>query len=243
MAEIMDHPDGRWEIAGVDADAARGFLETHAPWRMELSFHGGPKASDFETFQPFNARPLRKLHVLMGQADLPDRPAVLDVGFNCGYNSLYCASRLGSAVTGLDVSRKNKAVADGLADLIGVEAEFLLENAEDFERADAYDLALHFGTLYHLPNPLRSIEKTAKSLRKGGLFALETIRYTGDPRQAKWIWMFNGDKTNFWALGDEVLSEQFQRCGLSTLELIENVEIKAYEGEHMSRATWIARKL
>jgi hypothetical protein len=34
------------------------------------------------------------------------------------------------------------------------QAEFLLDSAEIFSRHKEFDVVLHFGTLYHLPNPL-----------------------------------------------------------------------------------------
>lgn len=249
MATITELRDGRWEIAGVDPATAEDLLTRYAPWRMQLSFRDGPSSDDFETFQPFNAFPLRKLRTTLGRLELPPiddpgigkGPSVLDVGFNCGYNSLYMASRFGAAVTGIDVLPRHKALADELAALLGLDVEFRLEDAEDFERPDSFDLILHFGTLYHLPNPLRSMASCARSLKAGGWFALETIRYLGPPDCARWIYGLNGDRSNYWALGDRVIEEFFQRSGLEAPRRILDAKVAVLGGD-MSRAIWIARK-
>lgn len=241
MATITELSDGRWEIAGVDPATAADLLSRYAPWRMQLAFARGPKSGDYETFQPFNDVPLRKLLTTLGHLELPTAPAVLDVGFNCGYNSLYMADRFGASVTGIDVVARHKRLADELATLLDVEIDFRLENAEDFLRPASFDLILHFGTLYHLPNPLRSMESCACSLKPGGWLALETIRYLGAPDCARWIYGLNGDRTNFWALGDRVIEEFYARSGLTAPQRILDVNVATYRGE-MSRAMWIAKK-
>ena len=61
---------------------------------------------------------------------------------------------------------------------------------------------LHFGTLYHLPNPVLSLQTTFDNLRSGGYLALETQVYDHpqDPNICYFMHMQNNDKTNFWAL-------------------------------------------
>ena len=68
------------------------------------------------------------------------------------------------------------------------------------------------------------------------------MRYLNGEDLAKWVWGFNGDKTNYWALGDRVVSDFFRQCGLSEPEIIFNANIPLYKGE-MSRAIWMARRL
>ncbi|MFW6093608.1 MAG: class I SAM-dependent methyltransferase [Pseudomonadota bacterium] len=235
--------NGEWIISGVDRAWAESFLAEHAPWRMLLQFDSGPRSDQYETFQPFNAYPLRKLMTALEHVSLPDAPSVLDVGFNLGYNSLHLAQNIDARPVGIDVRKSHLAVATALADKMGVEATFLMESAEEFVRPDAFDLALHLGTLYHLPNPLRSLELTCKSLRKGGWIVLETIKCShSDPAYCKWIWGFNGDKTNFWALGEQCISDMLTRCGLSRINKYSDIEIPAYRGLGMTRASWVAQK-
>jgi 2-polyprenyl-3-methyl-5-hydroxy-6-metoxy-1,4-benzoquinol methylase len=239
------HPAGEWVIHGIETAAARAFLKRHEPWRMELKFDCGPKASDGKTFEPFNPAPLNKLRILMEH--IPDKifagARVLDVGFNAGYNSLYLAQNFNALVTGIDISEKHKSVADELAEMLGLRAEFIIASAEEFERRNAFDIVLHLGTLYHLANPVRSLERSMRSLRKNGWFALETICYRAspDPAACKWIRGFAGDRTNFWALGEAAILSIAQSCEIADLRMILEVWPDAYKRE-MSRTIWIGQK-
>lgn len=212
---------------------------------MELKFESGPKASDGPIFQPFNPKPLNKLRAIM--ENIPGAflhgADVLDVGFNVGYNSLFLAQSYDASVVGIDIVPKHKLVATELCSMLGVEVEFLLTSAEEFERRDAFDLILHLGTLYHLANPVRSLERSFRSLRKGGWFALETICYRAskDRSACKWINGFGGDKTNFWALGEGAIESIARYYGMPALRLILEVWPEAYRKE-MSRCIWIGQK-
>lgn len=236
---------GEWIIDGVDAETARAFLHRHQPWRMQLKFASGPKASDGPTFEPFNSEPLNKLRIILGHLPVENLQGsrVLDVGFNCGYNSLYMAKAFASRVTGIDVAAKHKAVADELGGMLNVRAEFLLASAEEFERPGSFDLVLHLGTLYHLANPVRALERTFRSLADGGWFALETICYRGgdDGNICKWIRGFGGDRTNFWALGEGAIRSIAEYCGMSELKLVFETWPAVYKRE-MSRAIWTGNK-
>lgn len=243
-----DHPvpaSGEWIIGGVDAGAGRSFLQRYAPWRMELKFESGPKASDGAVFQPFNPAPLSKLRVIMNHMPDAFRRGVraLDVGFNAGYNSIFLAQSYDASVVGIDIAPKHKLVATELSGMLGVRAEFILASAEEFEQKNAFDLILHLGTLYHLANPVRSLERSFRSLRSGGWFALETICYraSSDPAACKWINGFGGDKTNFWALGEGAIESIARYSGLPELRLILEVWPEVYQKE-MSRCIWIGRK-
>jgi len=236
---------GEWLVRGVDAATARSFLQRYSPWRMELKFDSGPKASDGPTFEPFNPAPLNKLRILMEH--LPqsafEGARVLDVGFNAGYNTLFLAQSYNASVTGIDIVRKHRLVATELAGMLGVQAEFITASAEEFEQKDTFDLVLHLGTLYHLANPVRSLERTFQSMKSGGWFALETICYRGskDGTVCKWINGLGGDKSNFWALGEAAIESIAKYCGMNELRLILEVWPEAYQRE-MSRCIWIGKK-
>ena len=235
---------GEWIVSGVEPEIARRYLEKYGPWRSLLQFDTGPRSDDVVTFEPFNRYPLRKLQfTLDALPSLPRNIRVLDIGFNSGYNALHLAGKLDAAVTGIDVTERHRDAASELAEMTGVTAEFLLASAEEFCRADEFDLVLHFGTLYHLPNPMRSLELAARSLKPGGWLALETVKYAAspDPAICKWIYGFNGDRTNFWALGEKAIEELLETAGLTGFRKIKEVPVAAYNGE-MTRAIWVARK-
>jgi SAM-dependent methyltransferase len=242
---IMMPPSGEWIVEGIDRSPAEEFLLRHQPWRMELQFASGPKASDFQIFQPFNRIPLNKLRLISQQLpeDTFKNARVLDIGANVGYNSLYLASEFNCKVTGIDVVPKHKLVTDELASMVGADVEFLLESAEDFQRPGEFDIILHLGTLYHLANPVRSIERCFRSLKSGGWFALETIGYRsgGDRDLCKWINGYAGDKTNYWALGEGAIEAIARYSGIGELKLVLEVSLAAYEKE-MFRGLWIGRR-
>ena len=116
-------------------------------------------------------------------------------------------------------------------------------SAEEFERENSFGLILHLGTLYHLANPVRSLENCFRSLKKGGWFALETICYRGseDKTVCKWINGLGGDRTNFWALGEGAIESMAQYCGISELHMIFEAWPEAYNRE-MSRGIWVGRR-
>jgi len=212
---------------------------------MELKFDSGPNASDGPTFEPFNPAPLNKLRNIMQHIPPStfNGARVLDVGFNVGYNSIFLAQEFGANVTGIDVAPKHQRVATELAELLGVRAEFLLQSAEEFEEKNGFDVVLHLGTLYHLASPVRSLERSFRSLRRGGWFALETICYraSADRAACKWIHGLGGDKTNFWALGEGAVESIARYCGMNSFRLVLEVWPEAYAQE-MSRCIWIGQK-
>jgi 2-polyprenyl-3-methyl-5-hydroxy-6-metoxy-1,4-benzoquinol methylase len=212
---------------------------------MELRFESGPKASDFETYEPFQSIPLFKLTKILEHVpkERLQGARVLDVGFNIGYNSIHLASEFGCVITAIDVIPRHKTIAEEICKMVGVEVEFLLASAEDYERRDEFDLILHLGTLYHLPNPVRSLECCVRSLKPGGWLALETACYRGsrDSSLSKWVYGLGGDKSNFWALGAETIESVARYCGITDLKLIFEAWLPAYKRK-MTRAIWIGRR-
>jgi SAM-dependent methyltransferase len=79
--------------------------------------------------------------------------------------------------TGIDIVPRHIEISRFLSEIAGVNAEFLIASAETFSRPEEFDVILHFGTLYHLPNPVLSLRTTFDNLRSGGYLALETQVY------------------------------------------------------------------
>lgn len=238
-------PNGEWLVYGVSENDAKSFLHRHQLWRMELKFSSGPKASDGPIFQPFQTAPLNKLRIILEHVphEILRHGRVLDVGSNAGYNSIYLAQAYNARVLGIDISRKNICVAEELAAMLGADAKFKHISAEEFERDSSFDLILHLGTLYHLANPVRSLAKCFRSLKKGGWFALETICYrgSGDKAACKWINGLGGDHTNFWALGEGAIASMANYCGIGELRMVFEAWPEAYNQE-MSRGIWVGQR-
>jgi SAM-dependent methyltransferase len=211
MSMGIDFTGGQVLIdTAVDADELRRTLKAHEPWRHRIDFRGGISSADFETFKPFNSTPSKKIQLVeRSVGPLSGYKRALDIGSNAGYNSLYLAARYGMQVVGVDHSARHVQVAQELARLSGVpDCRFVQGDAETFRDPEGFDLILHFGTLYHLKNPVRAIETALANLKPGGMMLIETQLY-GLPwsRKSAFIHGYRGDKTNWWALGEQSLKD------------------------------------
>jgi SAM-dependent methyltransferase len=221
----------------------RAFLDEYSPWRVLVRFNGRISSEEFSTFEPFNRRPLKK--ILTVAKHLPPAAlggSVLDVGFNCGYNSIYLSQKYGARTVGVEISPRHQKAASRLAAMCGVNAEFHVGSAETFVREGAFDLVLHFGTLYHLLNPMLALESAARNLKRGGWLALETTAYTGgtDQNESLWIHGFNGDFSNFWTLSKTTIEQMLGILGFADIKLVVETSPPIYRGR-MSRVMYIAR--
>lgn len=220
-------------------------LRKHEPWGHRIDFDNGVSTAQLERRTPFNENLLVKFHSVAEHIPFQSLRgrALLDVGCNSGHNSVHAAVEYGMRPVGIDVSERHMQVSSFLAGLAGVEAEFLLENAETFSRPSTFDVVLHFGTLYHLPNPLLSLQTTFDNLRPGGYLALETQTHDhpDDPNLCYFIHMFNNDKTNFWAMSEHVLRRYLEFLGFQSIV----TALKATPGmmpQHQHRVVLVARK-
>ncbi len=205
------------------AEEIRAFLEKMEPWQQEIVFSNGLKTSDFGTREPFNPRPLFKIKTVAQRIPLHDlRGGVaLDVGFNTAYNAMHLAQTYDMTVTGIDIFERYLEIGGYFSSLTGLDIEFEKASAEFFLRPGSYDLVLHFGTLYHLPNPLLSLENTFKNLRPGGYLGLETQCYTSaDTTLCKFIYGAHGDKTNFFCFSRPVLETLLAKYGFEDIQLL-----------------------
>jgi Protein of unknown function (DUF1698) len=102
-----------------------------------------------------------------------------------------------------------------LSEIAGVNAGFLIASAEMFSRPEEFGIVLHFGTLYHLANPVLSPRASFDNLRPGGDLALETQVYDHpeDANICYFMHMQNNDATNFWALNRSALTKCLELVG------------------------------
>ena len=220
-------------------------LRKHEPWGHQIDFSNGVSTAQLARRTPFSERPLHKLS-LAAQSIPFDQlrgGALLDIGCNSGYNAIHSTTQFGMRAVGLDVSQRHIDVSRFLADIAGVQAEFLLGDAETFSRPGNFDVVLHFGTLYHLPNPLLALKTTFENLKPGGYVALETATYDhpDDPRLCYYVQGHNNDPTNFWAISEHVLNTYMSFIGFGEIKTLLKVHPPAL-GEHMHRILMVARK-
>ena len=169
---------------------------------------------------------------------------MLDVGCNAGYNCIHAAKKYGLSCTGIDVVPLFIESARFLSATAGVNTELFIASAETFSRPEKFDVALHFGTLYHLPNPVLSLRATFDNLRPGGYLALETQVYDHpeDANMCYFMHMQNNDPTNFWALSSSALTKCLELVGFRDMRELVRVVPTGGLAQHMARIVLVARK-
>lgn len=220
-------------------------LRKYEPWGHQIDFSNGVSTAQLERRKPFSDRPLQKLMTVANVIPFEKLRggSLLDIGCNSGYNAIHATTQYGMHAVGLDVSQRHMEVARLLANIADAKAEFLLGDAETFSRPAAFDVILHFGTLYHLPNPLLSLKTSFDNLKKGGYLAIETATYDhpDDPRLCYYVQGHNNDPTNFWAISEHVLRTYLEFIGFGEIQTLLKVHPPAL-GEHMHRILMVARK-
>ncbi len=231
----------------LSPEELRDRLQKWEPWSIRVDFSNGISTKDFKRRVPFSEHPLSKFGVV--EAAIPfanlSGARMLDVGCNAGYNSVNAAAKYKLSCTGIDVVPRHVEVSRFFADLAGVDAQFHMGSAETFSRPQEFDVVLHFGTLYHLPNPMLSLKTSFDNLRPGGYFALETQVYDHphDPNICYFMHMQNNDHTNFWAPSTSVLTKCMELQGFRDIRQLLKVVPAQGLAEYMSRIILVARKL
>jgi SAM-dependent methyltransferase len=221
-------------------------LRRWEPWAIRVDFSNGVSTKDFKRRTPFDEQPLIKFSVV--EAAIPfaeiSGGRMLDLGCNAGYNCIHAAKKYGLSCTGIDVVPRHIEISGFLSETAGINAEFFIASAETFSRPEKFDVAFHFGTLYHLPNPVLSLRATFDNLRPGGYLALETQVYDHpeDANICYFMHMQNNDETNFWALSSSVLIKCLELVGFRDMR--ELLKVVPTEGlaQHMARTILVARK-
>jgi len=225
-------------------------LQRWEPWSIRVDFSNGVSTKDFKRRIPFNEHPLNKFSVVEAAIPFAELSGgkLLDIGCNAGYNSIRAAVKYGVSTVGIDVVPQFIEASRFFSELVGIDAQFLIASAETFRRPNEFNVVLHFGTLYHLPNPVLSLLVTFDNLRSGGYLALETQVYhhPEDPNICYFMHMQNNDPTNFWALSTSVLTKCLGLVGFREIRLLlERVPATGLAeqlAEHMGRIILVARK-
>ena len=221
-------------------------IKSLEPWSHKVVFSNGVSTENGEKRTPFNEFPLRKLIKVYSHIPLKELRGgtLLDIGSNIGFNSIYASQNFGLKCTGIDVVKKHIEKAKILSELANVKCNFIQASAENFVQNDFFDVILHLGTLYHLPNPILSLSLSYQNLKKGGWLALETQTFDNeqlDPKLCYFIQGFNNDKTNFWALSTPVLIEILEHLNFTQIKEISRVHHNKVH-LHMYRVLFVCRK-
>lgn len=220
-------------------------LKKNAPWGHRVDFSNGLSTKDFDKRTPFTHNTLQKIKVVEKAIPFEEFKGgrVLDIGCNSGHNSIYLSTTYDMCATGIDVLPRHIEVSKLLSKIANLDNEYLLEDAETYLNEDGFDVVLHFGTLYHLRNPILSLSSTYRNLKKGGYLALETQVYNhpSDENICYFMYMQNNDKTNFWALSTSVLKKNLELVGFLDVQILLKVSPK-FLHKNMSRIVLVARK-
>ena len=228
-------------------EALKEKLRRWEPWSHRLDFDNGVSTLDCARRTPFNESPLIKFAHAASAIPFAELAGgrLLDIGCNAGYNSIRAALKYQFSTTGVDTDWRHIQVARFLAALADASCDFELGNAETFTRPGAFDVVLHFGTLYHLPNPLLSLRQTFENLKPDGYLALETQVYDHpeDPNISYFMHMQNNDPTNFWALSTSVLKKNLKLIGFTDIQEVKKTVLsQPGQAQHMARIMIVARK-
>jgi 2-polyprenyl-3-methyl-5-hydroxy-6-metoxy-1,4-benzoquinol methylase len=230
----------------IAAEQLQDRLRSWEPWRVRIDFSNGLSTKDFKRCIHFNQRPLRNFHVV--EAAIPfaelSGSRILDIGCYVGYNSIYAATKYRLSCTSIDVVPKHLEISQFFSNLVAADTQFYMASAESFSRPEAFNVVLHFGTLYHLPNPVLSLRTTFDNLRPGGYLALETQVYdrSEDPNICYFMHLHNNDETNFWALSSSVLIKCLELVGFQNIRELYRVTPVDRLGQHIARIIVVARK-
>lgn len=219
-------------------------LKKHEPWSIRIDFNNGVSTLDVKHRTPFAENPTQKASISFENLPMDDLKGgrMLDIGCNSGYNSIFAAREHKMKPTGIDVRDRHIEVSTMLANMADIKADFKIGSAETYLEENSFDLVLHFGTLYHLPNPLLSLETTYKNLKPKGWVALETQVYEGaDKNESYFMHMHNNDNTNFWALSPHVMKTYMELLGFINYKVILKVTPAILERD-MHRMIIVAQK-
>lgn len=226
-------------------EALKQKLQRWEPWGHRIDFDNGVSTRDFKRRIPFSEQPLNKFSVIETAIPFGDIAGgrLLDVGCNAGYNSIHAALQYRFSTAGIDINPRHVEVARFLSHVAGVPSEFERASAETFSRPCEFDVVLHFGTLYHLPNPLLSLQQSFENLKPGGYLALETQVYDHpqDPNICYFMHMQNNDPTNFWALSTPVLKKNLELIGFADVLEATKIALPVLS-DCMTRIILVARR-
>ncbi len=113
---------------------------------------------------------------LVHSLSIPTGARILELGCGRGV-ALVPLARLCDPrrLTGVDIDSRLLLEAKGRLEARGVEAELVCADARELPFADgSFDVAIDFGTCYHIAHPESALREMARVLVDGGLFVYET---------------------------------------------------------------------
>jgi tocopherol O-methyltransferase len=153
-------------------NAIRNFYDRLSPHFREL---WGPHLHDgfYQTGKETREKAQEQLvEFLASIAGIPSGSRVLDVGCGMGATSVWLAQNLSCEPTGITLSPRQIEMAQELAASAGVNASFLLMDAENMVFDKTFDALWMVGVLGHLPSQQGFVRIAGTLIRPGGRFLL-----------------------------------------------------------------------
>jgi len=164
-------------MAHVDPEEARRRIATVKHWYHQIEVAPG-------VVTPGTNESQHALRMLPLPAEC-DGMRVLDVGARDGFFS-FELERRGADVLAVDIMPAHETGFPVAADLLGSRVEHLLENVNNIspERHGTFDLVLFLGILYHLRNPLYTLDRMWDVCR--GRILVETEVFPSSTSRLPW---------------------------------------------------------
>lgn len=105
-------------------------------------------------------------------AAIPHGAKILDVGCGFGASSIYLARNYGAEATGITISQVQVEMANQAAARTGLNAKFLLMDAETMTFSDSFDVVWSVESISHYQDIPRFFASAAALLRPGGTLAI-----------------------------------------------------------------------
>jgi tocopherol O-methyltransferase len=105
-------------------------------------------------------------------AGIPQGAKILDVGCGFGASSIYLARQYGAEATGITISQVQVEMANSAAAKAGVNAKFLLMDAEAMTFPDSFDVVWSVESISHYQDIPKFFMAAAALLRSGGTLAI-----------------------------------------------------------------------
>jgi tocopherol O-methyltransferase len=112
------------------------------------------------------------IEYLARRAGLRRGSRILDIGCGFGGCSLYLAKHYGAAATGITISQVQVDMGNRAAAEAGLDAQFLLMDAEAMHFPQPFDLLWSVESISHYQDPRQFFHSAVNFLKPGGTFAL-----------------------------------------------------------------------
>ncbi len=155
-----------------DKEKIRDLYDRVSPYYQELwgaHLHHGYWISGQETKERAQVQLVERLAHLAG---LKQGYKILDVGCGFGGSSIHLAKNYDADATGITISPIQVEMARKAAAAEGVNAKFLLMDAEEMKFDETFDVVWSIESISHYPHRERFFSSAAKCLKPGGTLAI-----------------------------------------------------------------------